>query len=61
MESEIKPDPSQLTPEEARELFSLYLAHGPRPPEIYASHPLVTGADKLAAMQAPDQEIPDGD
>lgn len=45
----------ELTPEEARELFSCYLAGGLHPPEIDPSHPLVTGAEKLAAIQAPDQ------
>ncbi|MDQ3730282.1 MAG: hypothetical protein M3355_11920 [Actinomycetota bacterium] len=43
-----------LTPVEAHELFSMYMASGLRPPEIHPEHPLVTGANKLAAMQADD-------
>lgn len=40
-----------LTPAEARELFSLWLCHGMRPPEIDESHPAYTGAMKLGAAQ----------
>lgn len=49
-----------LTPDEARELFSLWLAHGMQPPEIHPDHPLYTGAMKLGAMQ-PDDGEPEGD
>lgn len=51
-------DCEQLTPDEARELFSCYMAGGLRPPEIDPSHPLVTGAEKLGRMQSPDAPQP---
>jgi hypothetical protein len=40
-----------LIPAESRELFSLWLCHGMRGPEIDASHPAYTGAMKLAQAQ----------
>lgn len=41
---------AELNPCEARELFSLWLCHGMRPPEIHPSHPTYTGAQKLGQM-----------
>lgn len=45
-----------ITPEEAHELFSMWLAYGMRPPEIDPSHPLVTGAEKLGLFQSDDRD-----
>lgn len=42
---------AELTPDECQELFSLWLCHGMKPPEIYEGHPAYTGAMKLGQAQ----------
>lgn len=44
-------DLGELTPDECRELFSLWINHGMQPPEIDPGHPLYTGGMKLGASQ----------
>lgn len=53
---DVGPDLIALTPDEAHELYSLWLARGMKPPEIDPRHPLITGAHKLGEFQSDDAE-----